>query len=589
MRVKEKVWGWLILMMNCMLALVATSCMDEKVETILNEADVIVDVNPDSAMILLAGIDVEKLSGDYSIARYNLVKTLAEFKKDGLVLHDSIVQPLYNFFMAEKQPTRERILVQFLLGHCYIKKAPSHALSLFEHVEKESMLLANGDYAALGAINRGMILSNINDDEGAKSNYLRALHLADSLHAHPRFAIIARENLSNQYSVDNEYEEAILQLDSACMIAEKEKLTGSLAGLYEERGVVRVCQMKYSEALKDFNMADSIAGGLDIRSRCLRALSAYAIKDAGATTMIEEVRHIEPGGTFDKLCVTTMELNLAYIDNDINRISELEKRKDELQNELYKEQQSILSIPSGLPFKGNPKGGLSMSRVLMVIGLVAILFLLSYFIWNRFHHKQDDQKKKGIALSQNDADSREERESLTLQDEIGQMVTCLDAEKSGVASAIVEENKEDASRSVLIGECFPMERMAAGKKLEEIRELLVRLFSKPSWEEVLDKKAKASAEQILKEFYTDALLDRLQKILDYAKEGVASEIESVHPLTPRNRRLIYLRLIGVRPQVMANIDCKTVNATSVQLSRIRNEIIAKSTPRQARFFSKYDL
>jgi hypothetical protein len=156
-------------------------------------------------------------------------------------------------------------------------------------------------------------------------------------------------------------------------------------------------------------------------------------------------------------------------------------------------------------------------------------------------------------------------------------------------AAILEEHKDNASQSVIIGECFPMERMAAGKKLEEIRELLVRLFSNPSWGEVLDKKAKASAEQILKEFYTDALLDRLQKILDYAKEGVASEIESVHPLTPRNRRLIYLRLIGVKPQVMANIDCKTVNATSVQLSRIRNEIIAKSTPRQARFFSKYDL
>lgn len=157
--------------------IVVSGCGDGLVDVTLNRAEALVDVNPDSALIVLETINANDISSDSQKARYVLLYTHAKFiSTGGLSINDSTINIAADFY-RNNGTAKERTL-SLLYQSNYLMNRGNRDDAMLNLIEVEEIFAEYNDNYAQGLYNLllGVMYQVYFDEQRAIDSYRQAQH-----------------------------------------------------------------------------------------------------------------------------------------------------------------------------------------------------------------------------------------------------------------------------------------------------------------------------------------------------------------------------------------------------------------------------
>ena len=133
------------------LVLTLFSCSNRDIERQLDAATAVIDCNSDSAASIISKIDTSSIHNAATLARYYLLKSLAEYKLDAYSGDDSL-ENAYAFYMNHPEHKHELMIASYLMGDIYNNMQElSTAILLFRQALEIGEEIGNHYYAGLSA------------------------------------------------------------------------------------------------------------------------------------------------------------------------------------------------------------------------------------------------------------------------------------------------------------------------------------------------------------------------------------------------------------------------------------------------------
>ncbi len=104
----------------CTIINLFTNCADNKCNEILNQAEALIDVQPDSVLSILKTIDINSITASSQKAKYALIKTHAITKYTGKAITDSIINYSANYYKKHNSNTQNLALSLLYQSNYYI-------------------------------------------------------------------------------------------------------------------------------------------------------------------------------------------------------------------------------------------------------------------------------------------------------------------------------------------------------------------------------------------------------------------------------------------------------------------------------------
>jgi len=95
-----------------------TSCSNHESEEVMNQAEILMEAHPDSALSLLSGIDINALSGKKQEARYALLKSMALDKNYVDTTSFDVLQPAIDYYLDNGTPD-EKLRTYYYQGRIF--------------------------------------------------------------------------------------------------------------------------------------------------------------------------------------------------------------------------------------------------------------------------------------------------------------------------------------------------------------------------------------------------------------------------------------------------------------------------------------
>jgi len=206
------------LILILLIFLLAACSTNKKTEAIIEQAEKLMEANPDSAMTELKSVkDAERLPKATRM-HYDLVMAEAKYRTHTQLMSDSVMNEIVNYYKHKNHGNNlELAKAYFYLGLSYDKnRDPNRALQSFDSAEKAiDTTLGGVAYSLLANIHayKGLFYNSYN--EGRKA--LQELEKAQ------RCALLARDTLSAIYYLELEKEpyESVMKKDSALYVCEQ--------------------------------------------------------------------------------------------------------------------------------------------------------------------------------------------------------------------------------------------------------------------------------------------------------------------------------------------------------------------------------
>lgn len=221
------------------------SCNGRNMTSQLETVSKIADVNPDSALIVLAGLEQNKKDWSRSDRMYyELVKMKAENKADVLFTSDSVIKDVVKYYKGRN--SNDRMLAYYLLGRVRsdMGEAPEALQAYYDAIASADTTRDDFDYntliAVYGQMSQIFHKQNLPEDEiWALRHYIDYIRRTDTAKEY----IIARQQMMRPYYLLNEKDSILKIINGTYLLLkqlgeDKEAADALVASifLYIERG-----------------------------------------------------------------------------------------------------------------------------------------------------------------------------------------------------------------------------------------------------------------------------------------------------------------------------------------------------------------
>ncbi|MDE5880662.1 MAG: hypothetical protein K2H60_02935, partial [Muribaculaceae bacterium] len=159
----------LLILLTCVV-LTVIGCSHKKYDETLNQADVVLDMFPDSALSILETIDPASINDKEEKARHALLLSLATLKADytsdeSVKRADSIFRPAFEYYKDKTNPSRETMLAHFT--EAYLQDSAIISLKEYDKTIELAYALRDYNYETLSYLNKAVLyhLAFLSDDE----------------------------------------------------------------------------------------------------------------------------------------------------------------------------------------------------------------------------------------------------------------------------------------------------------------------------------------------------------------------------------------------------------------------------------------
>ncbi len=254
-------------------------------------AEPLIDSSPDSALILLAGIDSSHLDKPFHRANHAVLTVLARYRAGIDDTSISLLEPAIDFYARDSRPCRYAMLTHFLKGNIlYNNKHYSEAI--IEFMDAENLADKLNDFRYLGLARR-----NISDIYNhvfcipQQLEYAQKALEAFNMYADSGYTAWAYADVASAFINIDSADKALIFADSALNISHRIHDTASIAAALRAKAYGYLQKEYYKKALIQFAslyQADSTHWS-DIDSRLFCQTVYYSADSATITPLMSHI------------------------------------------------------------------------------------------------------------------------------------------------------------------------------------------------------------------------------------------------------------------------------------------------------------
>lgn len=250
-----KIYFYKFLTLNLLwlcIGLATISCTPKKYTENLDFADSVLDLHPDSALMLLKVIDPSTISNKEEKARYTLLLSLATLKGDytseeSLRRADSIFRPAFEYYKDKTNPSRENMLAHFT--EAYLQDSDIISIKEYDKAIELAHQLGEWNYVALSYLNKALVYHSAfsSDDE------LQCIAEAQKISHHvtlPYIKIFAAESAGEAYFSIEDMKNAEKYFKEMLDLAEEASDSAYTFQAYKKIASIYSAQGKYKESME---------------------------------------------------------------------------------------------------------------------------------------------------------------------------------------------------------------------------------------------------------------------------------------------------------------------------------------------------
>lgn len=233
-----------------LLAIMTACCTDPKVDKRLSHAESIMESAPDSALLILNGIDPIILKGDRNRALYALLMTQAQDKAMIDIADTCLINRAANFF-SDDDP-HHRMLTLYYLGKCLYNLADyTGAIIRFMKAAELASTLGNAKY--LGMIYREISTVYFNIYASKEQlHYAKKAYEAFKQYPDSSYAWYSMNDLANAYCSALDYKNSLRLSNMTLKIAQRNNDSMLMNQAITLIGISQIGLRKYQEAISTY-------------------------------------------------------------------------------------------------------------------------------------------------------------------------------------------------------------------------------------------------------------------------------------------------------------------------------------------------
>ena len=529
---------------------IVASCFNPTIKKKLDAAESLIQLKPDSCLIILKSVDRDALITREEKARYALLMSAALDKNYIDVTSDSLIRIAVDYYSIKKDQWR-RMMSHYYQG-LFLNNAGdlTAAMVALEKAEKDALNLEDHLYAGLIFRTKGSIYNETINHQAAQSCFLEAISHFKYLD-NPDYAAYAELGLAIIYFNSHNFSKAIQQLES--VLAYNNDNINDYYSKLKASIMIQMGDDPYA-AVRLFQSSPNTL--FDLKDYCLYAIAMERILQRDSADMLMSKAYALCNCLEDSVSVDFMyadilhqrgEDNKAYlmtrkaaiIQDSLTRVL-LQQSVSNAQRDYYKAESQLQEERVGRLRERNLLG--------TATAMLALLLLLGLTLFYRKRKEQEIKEQMlRISIAQSELQQAEQTNAQLLGSLFSERINNLDKISGDYVSAASDK-----------------ERMAALKKFKaEIASMRTNEDLFISLETDLDR-------------YCDGVMTKLK--------------EQVPSIKGENRKLIALFFAGL-PYSTVQLIMNSVSVGSLKTarSRFRKEIREANAPDEAMFLKLLEL
>ncbi|MDE6768198.1 MAG: hypothetical protein K2J78_00570 [Muribaculaceae bacterium] len=241
----------LLILLTCVV-LTVIGCSHKKYDETLNQADVVLDMFPDSALSILETIDPASINDKEEKARHALLLSLATLKVDytsdeSVKRADSIFRPAFEYYKDKTHPSRENMLAHYT--EAYLQDSALISLKEYDRAIELAKQLGDWNYQALSYLNKALLYNHAfsSDDE------LQCIAEAQKISPHitiPYIKIYIAESAGDAYRGIVDTENAEKYYKEMLTLAKEAKDSAYIFQAHKHLASIYSVQGRYKESME---------------------------------------------------------------------------------------------------------------------------------------------------------------------------------------------------------------------------------------------------------------------------------------------------------------------------------------------------
>lgn len=580
--------------------LILSACGNERNMARLDEADRLLDRNPDSALTIVRSIDPASLRNPEERGRHSLLLTMALLKTDPSVVSCSIFKPAWDYYRDFSEPSRETMLTHFA-NAALLEKNDSVAEALMEY--DKAVSLAKGKnweiYKGISLLNQGSIYYN---NGNPKSGLDFAGKASRIIREHGDTArIIVLEILTGlchkDLHEDSDAEKSFLSAFDICKQAGNravcDKISGHLAEVYELQGKYSIAKEEYEKLLlSDIPLNDRQLLSY-ARSLIFTGKTEAAEELLGDLHLSDNAMRVDYYHTMSELRARQGDYKTAYVLKDsllrYNNLMILEGMDLEVVGKMYEMQFSLAESEHDLAVsekKNAVKNKIIFSIVLALIVIVSISFIIKKSKEARERNKEHAEELK---REKADNDTRQARIEKLLAER-----TKLYEELNGKEERLQTILELKGNNQSVLEECKRLEEEASdvkdriseiSKEISEQKNDMLKTFlahhrqcasfcnRMPEMSgKGCQERYEADRNQIVSDYKDDAFMAHLESRINFLMEGLVDYVRKELRMSDDMVRLLIYEICGFNYNGIALLLGITPGNAAVRRTRLKNRI-----------------
>lgn len=568
------------------------SCHRDPVWQTLNEAESIMEEHPDSALIILEGIDGQDLIGEVQ-ARHALLVSQAYDKNYIDLTSDSLISIATTYYNKHDNAHYKLMANYYRVVICMNRQEYDEALTLAFDVEKLARKLYDTEYLArIRLIIARAYLFSFNQ-EGSKDYFEKSLDLMRQLQK-PMWTGLVFINLANLALIQKEYTQAIEFVDSAKVYAPDDP-------------DIPEYEMLAQIGLNNYDKADSIFDNHvfnpSIQAKAYKLLASY---HTGKCDSIEDSLNILLSNAthFDSIYIASVGSQIRHRNGDNERawvytdilLHELNNEIDEISaHSLYR-----IQLEHDRATHAEEEKQLQLqflfSLFIGIIALLIIVFGIGYLrILRRRHEEQMERTKDEVLFVSSEFAEmqtelkreidRQNNEIVTLNERlhidrlsVQEIQAALNHEKEKHEQDVIVLNQQIHQGQIVAQELF----MSKYAWIEE----LGNIFIDAETSKASTSRAMKDLKQRLDTVKTQQFIERLIEVINKYCDNLINRVKCECPtITDSERTILALFcanlstriisfILNITPRSVYNakysIKCKLVQASPNILHELHN-------------------